>query len=250
MKASHLFLISFVVVGFTKCKCKDKPEPTEPEVKRVEVIVQPVYNGNTLYLDSVYTTPEGYAVKFTDIKFIAQDIQLDTQVKDAALFDYRTTGTALFLAPVESAPTTALSANLGVEVSVNHSDPSAFPNESVLNISNVGDMHWGWSSGYIFMKVEAKVDTLQDGSALFDHNVVFHIGKDENMKTLSFTGVNWQTPGENKYLLPLKLDMYNFLQNGTSVIDLKTEYSSHTAAGQEALSAKVIENFKASITTF
>ncbi len=111
-------------------------------------------------------------------------------------------------------------------------------------------MHWGWSSGYIFMKVEAKVDTIPNGIPLFDHSVVFHIGQDVNLQTLSFDGINWQATGTNAYRYPLKLDMAKFLQNGAQTIDLKTEHTSHTAPGQEVLSLKVIENFKAAISEF
>ena len=99
-------------------------------------------------------------------------------------------------------------------------------------------------------KVEAKVDTIPDGIALFDHNVVFHIGKDVNVQLLSFSNINWQQTGDLNYHFPLKLDMQTFLQNGTQTIDLQTEYTSHTASGQEVISLKVIENFKAAISEY
>ena len=44
--------------------------------------------------------------------------------------------------------------------------------------------------------------------------------------------------------------MQVFLQNGGQTIDLETEYTSHTAPGQEVLSAKVIQNFKAAISEY
>src|SRR5574343_21867 len=48
----------------------------------------------------------------------------------------------------------------------------------------------------------------------------------------------------------LKLDMAKFLQNGAQTIDLKTEHTTHSAAGQETLSLKVIQNFKDAISTY
>lgn len=225
--------------------------PVDTSTDQLRVELQPMFGGQILHLDSTYTTVEGYDVQFTDLKMIAENVRNGSkQLLDAALFDYREIGTHFFTATGKVAEAGTLTANLGVQSTVNHGDPSAFSNESVLNISNSGGMHWGWSSGYIFMKVEAKVDTIPNGIPLFDHVVVLHIGQDINLQSLSFGGINWQQTGTNAYRFPLKLDMAKFLQNGSQTIDLKTEYTSHTAPGQEVLSLKVIQNFKAAISEF
>lgn len=249
---NNLILSVFsLLIVFSSCKDKVEEEPCDPEVTQLKVSVQPVYGSETLYLDSTYSTVEGYDVQFINLKFFAEDVRgSSSQLNDASLFDYRVTGTTLFTGEGEPADFALLEGNLGVQSSINHSDPSAFPNESILNISNSGGMHWGWNPGYIFMKVEAKVDTIPDGIALFDHNVVLHIGKDVNMQTFSFSAINWQQTGDLSYHFPLKLDMQTFLQNGPQIIDLKTEYTSHTASGQEVLSLKAIENFKAAISEY
>ncbi|MFT5778651.1 MAG: hypothetical protein ACI837_001607 [Crocinitomicaceae bacterium] len=240
--------LGFVALLFTSCK--DKKAETQEECDGVlRVTVQPTFGGDFLQLDSTYTTVEGYDVQFTDIKFFVEDIRGDAQILDAAFFDYRETGTLLFQEIGEPTQVTTLMANLGVGA-VNHDDPSAFPVESVLNINNSGGMHWGWSPGYIFVKVEARIDTIADAIPLFDQSVVFHIGKDINLQTLSFPSFSWIEYGNNSYLASLKLDMSRFLQNSGQNIDLRTENSSHTSGGQEVLSLKVMENFKAAISEF
>lgn len=245
-----LTLLMVTTIVLSACK-KDQPEDCSTDTGEVvKVTVQPMYGSETLYLDSVYTTAEGYDVQFTEIKFLAHKISGTSQIKDAAFYDFRTTGTTMFQTNAEIENLTNLTMFLGVDGDDNHADPAAFPNESVLNISNSGGMHWGWNPGYIFLKVEGKVDTIPDGNPLFDRSFVFHIGKDENLKTLTFNNANWQTQSDNSRLLALKLDMQKFLQNGTEVIDLKTEYTSHTAPGQEQLSEKVIQNFKDAISEF
>lgn len=246
-------IFSIFCTGFLLLSCEE--DIVDPPVVVVDdqlsVELQPMFGGEILYLDSTYSTVEGYDVQFTDLKMIGENIRNGSkQLKDAALFDYREKGKQFFTFTGKVAEMGTLTANLGVQASLNNSDPSAFPNESVLNISNSGGLHWGWSSGYIFMKVEAKVDTIPDGNPLFDHTVVFHIGQNVNLQTLSFSGINWQLTAANAYRFPLKLDMARFLQNGAQTIDLKTEYTSHTAPGQEVLSLKVIENFKAAISEF
>jgi hypothetical protein len=241
--------VALVSLLFTACKEETTGTPYSASNGVLKVTVQPTFGGEFLQLDSTYTTVEGYGVRFTDLKFFAENIRGEEQILDAAFFDYRETGTLLFQTSGTPVKVPMLSANLGVGA-INHDDPSAFPVGSVLNINNSGGMHWGWSPGYIFIKIEAKVDTIPDAIPLFDHSVVFHIGKDVNLQTLAFPGISWTQYATDSYQASLKLDMSTFLQNGGQNIDLKTEYTSHTAAGQEVLSLKVIENFKAAISEF
>lgn len=243
-----LFFGALSLVLFSGCK-DDKVEVpvVEPAVPKLEVTVQPVYGQTSLTPASIVTTAEGYDVQFTEIKFFVTNIGNNgNTLTDAALFDW-VEGNQLLLVEGDKSLYGSLAGNLGVDDSRNHSDPAAFPINSPLNITNADDMHWSWNPGYIFVKVEAKVDTIPDGIALFDHNVVFHIGTDVNLQSLSLTDLNWSAVDGQLSCLALKLDMQLFLQNNGQNIDLKTEYTSHSAPGQEALSLKVIENFKAAI---
>jgi hypothetical protein len=232
----------------SSCKEDKVPDPEPPTDPELRIVVQPQFGTEMLYLDSTYMTAEGYNVQFTDLKFYLGSPRWNgITLIDAGLFDYRERGNLLLKTNGKTSDFPSLQAYLGIEEATNHLDPSAFDNGSMLNIANANDMHWGWGMGYIFMKVEARVDTIQDGNALFDHPVVFHIGMDENVQTLNLSDLNWSEIGGFQQA-SLKLDMQKFLQNGASTIDLKTEYSSHSAAGQEVLSAKVITNFVASIS--
>lgn len=241
------------LIGIALVSCKEDqttPEPEDPKTE-LKVTVQPVFGGVDLQLDSTYTTAEGHDIQFVNLKFFMEGIQTPVgTLKDAALFDYRETGISLFQAEGKASEATSLSSNLGVGATNNHADPTAFPVESALNILNSGGMHWSWNPGYIFVKVEARVDTIPDGNPLFDHNVIFHIGRDVNLQTLSFSPLNWQQESTLISTLPLKLDMVTFLDNGTQSIDLTTEFTSHSSGGQEALSLKVIENFRDALSTY
>lgn len=46
----------------------------------------------------------------------------------------------------------------------------------------------------------------------------------------------------------MMLDMHEFLSAAGNEIDLKTEYTTHSAAGQEVLTAKAALNFKNALT--
>ena len=238
------FLLASVIFS-----CKTDVTPVEENAHFIHATVQPVYGNEDLFLDSTYTTPEGYDIQFTDIKFYMQDIRSgDVLIEEAALFDYRERGVELFKTEGSAEGITYINANLGVESEINHLDPSAVDNESMLNIMNSNDMHWGWNPGYIFVKVEAKADTIQDGNPLFSHNIVFHIGLDVNMQTVSINNFNWLSDDEEDRL-KLQLDMQSFL-SFPEIIDVKNEFSSHSAVGQEVLSLKVIQNFRSAISLY
>jgi len=248
MKRIQLLTATAILASlFVGCK-EDIVSPVEPVVATVRIDVQPVYQGATLQLDQTYATPEGYDIQFTDIKFYFQDVRNGSVLlSDAMLFDYRERGTLLYSGPGAASNFSALTGNIGVDASVNHNDPSAFSASSWLNISNSNDMHWDWNPGYIFMKVEARVDTIPDGTALFDHFVVFHCGLDENLQSVAFSNLDWAPVGEKSHQTTWQLDLHTFLQGTTQSIDVKTEHSSHSASGQEALTLKVMQNFKESL---
>jgi len=109
-------------------------------------------------------------------------------------------------------------------------------------------MHWGWNPGYIFLNIEGKVDTIVDATNNLDLSFSFHVGKDSYLQSFNFENVSWQDKGNNQWELPLKLDLANFLSNPLSPIDLKDEHLTHTGAGQETLTQKVIQNFKNALT--
>lgn len=238
-------LMGLVLLSSTSCK-EDPEEPVVPEpTHSVKIDVQPVFNGDDLMIDSTYTTAEGYNVQFTEIRFYLEDVRNGaTQLTEAMLFDYVSRGTLLYSGAGKASDFSSLEANLGVGLLNNNSDPSAFSNDSWLNITKANDMHWGWNTGYIFVKVEARVDTIPDGVDLFDHFAVFHGGRNNNLQTVNFSNLNWVSIGENSHQLSMELDMSEFLQSGLHTIDLQTENSSHSAPGQETLTTKVMENFK------
>jgi hypothetical protein len=249
MKKIFLFIIGFALV--TSCRDKGEDDPVTPAQDQLRMTVQPTFGVDDLVLDQTYTTDEGYNVQFTDLKCYMTDIRNGSSILcSSALFDYREKGTTFFTKVGKPANYSSLEAYLGVPSDRNHGDPTALSTSDPLYITNANDMHWGWNPGYIFIKVEAKVDTIADGIDNFDHLVVFHVGGDTYLRNLSFPSFTWNAAGTNLYSCPLKLDMKKFLNNGTESIDLKFEYSSHTAPGQEAISTKVIDHFNGAISLY
>lgn len=242
----YFFIAVTFLTAFTSCK-KDKQDDTAEEtpVIQLQMDLYPQFGTETMKLDSVYVTDEGYKIKFTTLKCYMENVRNGgTILKDACLFDYGTNGTFLFKADGTPSAFSALSMNIGVQSSINHNDPSAVPTSSALNILTANDMHWGWNPGYIFVKIEAKADTLVDAVDNFDLNVVFHAGTDAFLRDTTFASINWVQQSDVLYNGTMKIDLLEFLRGNSNPIDLKTEYTSHSAPGQEALTEKVVDNFK------
>ncbi len=249
MKKLLTFLVLPLILVITSCK--DEPPKTVPDpVDQLQVTIQPTYGSSDLQLDQTVYTSEGYAVQFTDIRFYLTTLKnsIGKQLVSSALFDYRSNGTNLFTVNGIPSDFSSLTGFFGVDSALNHDDPSAFPTTDPLNILIANDMHWDWNPGYIFLKIEAKVDTIPDAVQNFNHYVVFHVGADNLLQTINYSGLSWLQKTSSLHELPLKLDLQKFLQNGSQTIDVKTEHSSHSLAGEEALSLKVIQNLKDALT--
>jgi len=245
------YILTICICSLVLASCKKKKDDAETvaDPDTLTVNVQPVFGAAPLVLDQTYALNDSTDIQFTDIKFFMSNASSGGTVKkDYALFDYRNTSSLLFTIPGVSSDFTELNALIGVPASVNHSDPAAFPAASALNISNADDMHWAWSFGYIFIKVEARADTIPDGIPLFDHTLTYHVGSDAFSGAVSFPDLNWTAASTHHSVSTLHLNMEQFINRAASPINIRTEVITHSNAGQEALTAKVLSNFIAALT--
>mgnify|MGYP006138973897 FL=1 len=251
----------FICIGLFASSCKKKgctdpnaenynPNATQdngcciyaPE-EVLKINITPIYGSDALYLDSIYMSTEGYQVKFSKISFYLSALKNGTDtLQNAALYDFGYKGIELLETAGDFSKFNNLDGLIGLDSITNHSDPSGFDNTSDLNISNAGLMHWSWNTGYIFLSIEGKVDTL--GSGVFNHNFSFHIGTDAFKDHFDFTNLNWTASDENEHSLNWSLDLLAFLNGPSNPIDLKSEFLTHTASSQLILAEKVAVNFK------
>jgi hypothetical protein len=250
MKTSHFLFYLFLLAGLFSCN-KDKPTPIETPKSYVEITVQPTYNSSNLFLDSVYVTTEGYKIKFTDLKFFGTTLKNgQNSLAQVGFFDFALSGNNFLKVEQDVNLFSDLQFFLGVDSLINHNDPSTFSNDSPLNISNAGTMHWGWNPGYIFISVEGKADTLQDGIENYDHNFSFHVGTDDYLQTKTFSAINWVKTASNTHTFALQLDLFDVICNAIDPIDLRNEFLAHSSSLQTALTLKFGKNFKSALTPY
>lgn len=217
----------------------------------IKVSIFPYFGNTELKLDSSYTLASGDKILFTDIKFFMSELKNDTDslLSDIALFNYRISGNDFLKVKGNPQNFSSILGYLGVH-NDNHKDPTMFPNDSPLNIMNCDGMHWGWNPGYSFIQIEAKADTISDGNLNFNHSIVYHVGTDQFLQSIQFSNLNWSVINDNLSTLNFKLDMKIFIENPSQLLNIRNENMTHSASGEEVLSLKVIQNFKASLSPF
>lgn len=246
------YLILSVCVALLAVSCK-KEKVKDPEVTPVtpqlKVTVQPVFGAENLYIDSVYTTADGWDLQFTEVKFyLTHWANGANELVEAARFDYTENGTKCFQVDGAVANFGALTGNIGVSADFNHSDPSAFPSNSPLNIMNANGMHWSWASGYIFIVLEGRADTIPDADPLFDHTFTYHIASDTYLGSKNFPTVNWTDAGNSLHTAEFKLDLQKIFDHPTNPIDVRSEYMTHSGGSEAVLTQKVLANFLEALT--
>lgn len=88
---------------------------------------------------------------------------------------------------IEELPTghyTQIRFSVGIDSVTNHADPSTYPATSPLALQ-VPSMHWSWSTGYIFFKLEGLVDTSATKTGPVDAPWLIHLGTDAKYTTVT-----------------------------------------------------------------
>lgn len=113
----------------------------------------------------------------------------------------------------------------GVDPSVNtKKGPTDWPAGHALSpTDNPNHQHWGWSTGYVFVILEGRVDTSAEGNATPDLSFVYHVGTDDLLRTINlqdeFTAIDAETVN-----LTIDVDWAEYLHG----IDVTQDSKTHT----------------------
>ena len=122
---------------------------------------------------------------------------------------------------------------IGLDSATNHlTDPSTKESSDPLAFQSPS-MHWSWDNGYIFMRVDGKVDI--DGDMMVDSTLTFHLGKIPNRKQVTLMLHSNAT--EKDFDVNATFDLATFFAG----INLKEEYFTKTG-NAPILAAKAADN--------
>lgn len=253
---SRLFLfIPAMLLIWSSCG-KDDPIPETPVATTgtLEIHFHPTMNGVAYQPNTLFTGPNGKRMNMELFRFYLSDLVLrngsDTaQVKEIALVDMNSEDGRKITASIKPGTYQGLDFFVGVKPSLNGTnDPNfneaQFPSDHPLSIYN--NMYWSWATGYIFSKLEGKIDTSAAQNANPTYTWFYHSGMDTCYTAKQITGLNLNIEKGKTTVLELQLEANAiFTQNGDT-INMVQDYFTHTTDNLP-LALKVIRNLSQAI---
>jgi len=236
------------------CGTED-PEPITPTLPadttaKVELRFKPTMNGIPLVMNQVFTGPNGLRMQLELWKFYISEITLQntsvTQLlKDVALFDFSRPDKSLILT-AKPGLYTSLSFAIGVDRNLNRMgdasfSPAVYPMEHPLSIYN--DMYWTNSTGYVFLRVEGKIDTSAAQNSVPEFTWFYHTGQDTMYTTTTFDNLNLSVVKGQTKVIELEVEVNELFRTASDTINMVQENFTHST-DRPLLARKVITNFK------
>lgn len=175
IKILPVALLPFMAVG-----CKPDPKPVDDKTPTgITLNWTPKFDGKDIVFKSTeFTRPNGEVVRINNWAMILSHVSLvktddsKVQLGDGYLFvDFSSGKTKMNFPTVPAGDYKGISFKLGLDSTVNHGDPAAWPAEHPLN-GNYTGLHWGWATGYIFQAIDGNYkpkDTTPDWKGLSLH---------------------------------------------------------------------------------
>lgn len=157
---------------------------------RLEVTIDPVFNGEPLRLDSLrYESAAGETLSVTRLSYLLTGVALQRQDGQwvefpacSAWMDVAARRQVFEVEGVESGNYQAIRFFVGPDPTANAADVSKIPAGDPLN-PNLNGLHWSWQGGYIFMAIEGHFRTGNEEPKGFAH----HLARDRNRTPITLS---------------------------------------------------------------
>lgn len=242
-----LFILSIFLISCDKDESVVSETP-EKTTGTVEIRFIPTMNGEAFSVNQNFVGPNGLRMRYETFKFYLSDIQLQNGStilgsKDVVLVDFSLSDKTITL---ESAPGTIdqLTFGVGVKQSLNGTadpdfNPAAYPMDHPLSVYS--GMYWTWASGYIFSKLEGRIDTSAAQNQDPIYSFFYHSGIDTLYSTHSISNINAEVVKGQKTSINLKLEVNDVFKTSSDTINMVQDYFTHTTDHFD-LAQKVINN--------
>lgn len=248
----YLLFSSFAcALGILLSAC-EKDQPIPPSVEQtngtVEIRFVATMNGAPFQPNVNFIGPNNLKMNFEALKFYLSDIQLTNSINSQLLSEIELVDLSQSDKSIsfETKPGTfqKLKFFLGVKKSLNGTDnpnfdEASFPIDHPLSIYN--NMYWSWATGYIFSKMEGKIDTSQTQNQTPTYTWFYHSGLDTCYTEKSFENLNIEVNAGKTTVIELGIEVNDIFINQTDTINMVQDNFTHTTDNIE-LARKVSLN--------
>jgi hypothetical protein len=248
-------IVAACILLLTSCEKDPVIPPVLPENPKgnLEIRFMPTMNNVPLEINSLFQGPNGLRMLVETFKVYLSDIQAESQgnvlgEKDIDLVDFSLSDKSITF---ECDPGTIDKLNFSVGLSPQQNgtndpdfNPAAYENSHPLSIYN--NMYWSWASGYIFLKIEARIDTSSTQDVNPNFTCFYHCGLDTLKRNHSISGLNAEIQKGSTTVVELAVEFNDIFNNNGNTINMVDDYFTHTSDNME-LAKQVIENFGTAI---
>lgn len=132
--------------------------------------------------------------------------------------------------------------HVGVDSLTNHADPSQYNLGDPLG-AQTPTMHWGWSFGYIFMRIDGEVDADGDGTPNPASTFEMHTGEDRYLSTIELDYAI-TIGGDQENIIHLDAN-WDALFTGIDMVNDNTVHGSDNMALASILEENILTVFSA-----
>jgi len=215
-------LLLAVLCLFSSCK---------QELSVLNVQIDAEAEGSPWNVDQLFSTTGSDQVKIDKIKFYVSNVSLRNEDGDEVengeiyLIDLAEGENQFTISDFEAGNYDRLCFSIGVPADLNLQDPAQYESSHPLSIRQ--DMHWSWSVGYVFAKIEGDWDSTGTGN--FEKPILYHTGLQELYEEVCFDAAGLALSDESPKSIRLTLDVPSLFVSDSDSLNLSTENFSHTS---------------------
>lgn len=246
-----ILLLSILLVS---CE-EDKPIEPVSQIGTLNIEFAPTMNGNPLQLNQLFIGPDNKRMSLDLVKFYLSDFEIyqnETLANSSEinLIDFESAKNS-FKISLLAGNYDKIKYKLGVKKSLNGTENPAFDASIYSNahpLSAYNNMYWSWATGYIFTKLEGRIDTSATQDQPANYTFFYHCGLDTLLTPGELDNVNFSITAGKTTTLKLAFEYNDIFRtiDVSSRINMIDEPFTHTTDNLEVAN-KVMLNLRNAI---
>lgn len=252
MKKIFTPVILLTLAFFTECK---KPETKDTASCDIEFTLG--YSKNELQFNHTYPYGSGMNIQFSLLKFYAGNFYFERAdgTRENFTDKYLILEEGRYSGQIgELKAGSYVKAGIGYGVNENRNTQNGadaqvatdYPQDDALNPA--ADMYWGWAQGYIFMKLEGRIDVDGNGSFGDSNDILFsyHPGNDELYRAFEYT-LDFSPEAGKSYTIAANLDVNTLIHN-CDFIAVQFAHPANTSGNQFIAAKNLVDEWGNAVT--